>query len=80
MGAPLEEARDYALAGCVLHVIPHKTAATWPTVVNVPKIFEITLHNGVDPALGKQVGLKTGDFDSLETYEALRDEFKKQVR
>jgi pyruvate formate-lyase/glycerol dehydratase family glycyl radical enzyme len=80
MGAPLEEARDYALAGCVLHVIPHKTAATWPTVVNIPKIFEITLHNGVDPALGKQVGLKTGDFDSLETYEALRDAFKKQVR
>ena len=28
MGATLEEARDYTLAGCVLHVIPHKTAAT----------------------------------------------------
>jgi formate C-acetyltransferase len=79
MGATLEEARDYALAGCVLHVIPHKTATTWPTVVNVPKIFEITLHNGIDPKLGKQIGLATGNLESYQTYEDLCDAFRKQV-
>ena len=80
MGASLEEARDYALAGCVLHVIPHKTATTWPTVVNIPKILEITLHNGVDPRLGTQVGPKTGDFERLTTFDALRDALKDQIR
>ena len=79
MGIGLEEARDYALAGCVLHVIPHKTAATWPTVYNVPKLLELTLHNGVDPQTGKQVGLATGSLDSYSSYESLRDAFKKQV-
>lgn len=68
MGATPEEARDYALAGCVLHVIPHKTAATFPTIVNIPKVFEITLHNGVDPKLGKKIGLTTGN---LESYTRL---------
>ena len=80
MGAPLEEARDYALAGCILHVIPHKTAATWPIVVSMPKVFELTLNDGVDPRLGKQLGPKTGRFEDFQTYEELYEAYKKQVK
>jgi pyruvate-formate lyase len=79
-GATLEEARDYAIAGCVLHVIPHKTAATWPTVVSMAKIFEITLYNGFDPGVGKQVGPETGHFEDSNTFEDLYNAFKAQVK
>jgi len=80
MGAPLEEARDYAIAGCVLHDIPYKTAEKWPSVMNMPKVLEITLNNGIDPRLGKQVGLMTGSLVDYQTYEALCEAFKNQVK
>jgi pyruvate formate-lyase/glycerol dehydratase family glycyl radical enzyme len=80
MGVPLEEARDYAIAGCVLHDIPYKTSAKWPSVVNMPKVLEITLNNGIDPRLGKQVGLMTGNLFDYQTYEALCEALRKQVR
>jgi formate C-acetyltransferase len=28
---------------------------------NLPKVLELTLHNGVDPHAGKPLGLATGD-------------------
>jgi formate C-acetyltransferase len=80
MGASLDEARDYAIAGCILHAIPHKTAATWPIVVSMPKVFELTLNGGVDPRLGKQLGPKTGRLENFETYEELYEAYKKQVK
>ena len=79
MGATLEEARDYAFAGCVLHVIPNKTGVSVPPVMNMPKVLELTLHNGVDPRLGKQFGPKTGSFNDFNTYEELYEAYKKQV-
>ena len=79
-GATLKEARDYAIGGCVLHVVPHKTAATWPTVVSIAKIMELTIHNGVDPRTGKQVGPQTGTLRAFITYELLYDAFMAQIR
>ena len=79
-GVPLEEARDYALAGCVLHVIPHKTAACWPSIMSMPKVFELTLYDGFDPVAGKQFGVKTGRFENFKTYDELYEAYKKQVR
>ena len=37
--------------------------------LNVPKILEVTLHNGVDPVSGRKVGLETGDPRGFRTYE-----------
>ncbi|MFH1648104.1 MAG: pyruvate formate lyase family protein [Chloroflexota bacterium] len=80
MGATLEEARDYCLAGCVLTVVPHKTPAAWPAIISMPKVLELTLNNGVDPRTGKQFGLEIGRLEDFETFEALYDAYKKQVR
>ena len=80
MGATIEEARDYCLAGCVLTVIPHKTPAVWPVIISMPKVLEITLNNGLDPMTGKQFGLELGRFEDFTTLEELYDAFKKQVR
>jgi formate C-acetyltransferase len=46
----------------------------------MPKVFEITLNNGVDPRTGKTIGLATGDPAKFKTYDELFNAFKKQVR
>ncbi len=80
MGATLEEARNYTLAGCVLHVIPHKTAPAWPIIMSMPKVLDLTLHNGYDPVAGKQFGPKTGKFEDMKDYGELLEAYQKQVR
>ena len=44
---------------------------------NVPKILEVTLHNGTDPVSGKKVSLVTGDPCTFRSYEELYDAFLK---
>jgi formate C-acetyltransferase len=78
-GYTLEEARDYAMAGCVVHVVPHKTAATWPINMSMPKVLELALNDGIDPRTGKQLGLKTGKFEDFN-YDDLYKAFKEQVK
>jgi pyruvate formate-lyase/glycerol dehydratase family glycyl radical enzyme len=80
MGTTLEEARGYTLAGCVLHVIPGRTAACWPIIMSMPKVLELTLWDGFDPVAGKQFGLKTGRFENFKTYDDLYQAYKKHVR
>ena len=79
-GVSLEEARGYTLAGCVLPVMPHKTAATMPVIMNMPKILELTLSDGFDPVAKKQFGPKTGKFEDFKTYDELYRTFQEQVR
>lgn len=79
-GATLEEARDYAMGGCVLHTLPGKTASTFPSVMNIAKIFEVTLHNGRDPLRGDiQIGIQTGELRDHKSYEDLYEAFKAQL-
>jgi formate C-acetyltransferase len=47
---------------------------------NLPKIFELTLHNGVDPRTGKKIGLETGDPAAFESFEDLLEAYRKQVQ
>jgi len=80
-GATLEEARNWAVGGCVLHTIVGKTPSTIPTVINIGKIFEITLNNGRDPLRqGKLIGLQTGELSDFKCYEDFMDAFKKQLK
>jgi len=79
-GVPLKEARNYAFGGCVLHTVVGKTGSTFPSVMNIAKVFEITLFNGRDPLReDKQLGLQTGELSSFSTYEELYDAFKEQL-
>ena len=47
--------------------------------VNLSKILEITLNNGVDPRTLKEVGLTTGDPRDFTSFEELFEAFKKQT-
>jgi formate C-acetyltransferase len=46
----------------------------------MPKILEITLHDGFDPRTGKQIGLHTGQVSELTSYDRLLDAFRQQIQ
>ena len=47
--------------------------------LNVPKVLEITLNNGIDPVTGKVAGIESGDPLTFKTYEELYKAFLKQL-
>lgn len=80
LGATLEEARNYAIGGCVVPQIPGAVAPGQPIPLNMAKILELTLFDGWDHyATKKQIGLRTGKFGEFETFDELLAAFKKQV-
>jgi formate C-acetyltransferase len=46
---------------------------------NIPKILEITLHNGIDPRTGRQTGLQTGDPRQFSSFDELFAAFERQM-
>ncbi|MGB9919443.1 MAG: glycyl radical protein [Moorellales bacterium] len=78
-GVPLEEARDYALGGCLDVNLPGKSRINAFGMFNAPKVLEITINNGVDPRTGRQLGLKTGEFESFQTFDEFMEAFKRQL-
>lgn len=69
-GAPIEEAREWGILGCVEPVVAGKTDGR-PTAgyVNLLKCVELVLHNGTDPLTGQEIGVKTGDFRQFTNIE-----------
>ena len=78
-GKSLEDARLGGASGCVEAGIFGKENYNLTGYFNLPKILEITLHNGVDPRTGKKIGLETGEAASFAGYEALFEAFRRQV-
>ncbi len=46
---------------------------------NLPKVFELTLFNGVDPMTGKQLGPRTGGAKDFKTFDQLWEAYTKQI-
>ena len=80
LGIAEEEARDYCLAGCSQMVIPGRSHFMNDAgLVNAAKILELTLHDGYDPRLQKQVGPHTGKPEELDSYEAVEEALYRQI-
>lgn len=79
-GKSLEDARNGGASGCVESGAFGKEAYWLTGYFNLPKVLEITLHNGFDPRTKKQTGPKTGNPAEFATFEALMDAFKTQLR
>jgi pyruvate formate-lyase/glycerol dehydratase family glycyl radical enzyme len=80
MGATLEEARDYAIGGCVVPIIAGQAGPYPPFVLSMGKCMELALNNGFDPNTRKQLGPETGRFEEFQTFNEFVDAFKEQVR
>ena len=76
---PLEDARIFAIAGCVQSYVPGCTDGYWYARLNVAKAIEFTLNNGRDPLTGIQIGPQTGEVESFQTYDDLYQAFVRQM-
>ncbi|MBT3388152.1 MAG: glycyl radical protein [Desulfobacula sp.] len=78
-GKSVEDARLAGASGCVEAGVFGKECYILTGYFNLPKIFELTLYNGWDTRTQKQIGLKTGDPKSFETFDDFFDAYKKQL-
>jgi formate C-acetyltransferase len=78
-GVSLREARDYALAGCLDLNLAGKSRISAIGMFIVPLVFEITMNNGVDWRTGRQLGPKTGEFESFRAFADVMKAFREQL-
>ena len=78
-GKSIKDAREGGCSGCIEVGAFGKEAFVLTGYLNVPKVLEITLNNGIDPLTGKRVGIATGDPCSFANYEELYDAFLEQL-
>lgn len=79
-GKSLADARAGGASGCVETGAFGKEAYILTGYFNLPKILEITLNNGVDPASGKQIGPVTENAATFSTFDQLLAAYEEQLR
>jgi trans-4-hydroxy-L-proline dehydratase len=79
MGKSVVDARCGGSSGCVEVGAFGKEAYILTGYFNIPKVLEITLHNGVDPRTGKQIGLQTGEPTVFASFDELFAAFEQQM-
>ncbi len=79
VGKSLADARDGGTSGCVETGAFGKEAYILTGYFNIPKILELTLHDGLDPRSGHQLGPHTGDPNTFTSFDDLFNAFEKQM-
>ncbi len=74
------DAYNYAIVGCIETAVPGKWGyrVTGMTFLNVLKILEITLNNGLDPNTGLQLLPGRGELTVFNSFEELYQAFYEQ--
>jgi trans-4-hydroxy-L-proline dehydratase len=80
MGKSVADARNGGSSGCVEVGAFGKENYNLTGYFNMPKVLELTLHNGVDPRTGRQIGPQTGDPTRFETFEQLFEAYRAQLK
>jgi trans-4-hydroxy-L-proline dehydratase len=78
-GKSIVDARNGGASGCVETGAFGKESYILTGYFNIPKVLEITLHNGIDPRINKQIGIATGDPASFNSFEEFMTALKKQL-
>ncbi len=76
---PKALAERYLPFGCGEYVLDHHSIGTPNGVLNLLKVLDVTLRNGLDPWNGRRDGLEFGHFRDFKTFDDLRDAYAKQV-
>ncbi len=79
-GKDLIDARKGGSSGCVEVGAFGKENYNLTGYFNMPKVLEITLHNGIDPRSGHMIGIPTGDPSGFSSFEDLFNAFEMQMR
>jgi pyruvate formate-lyase/glycerol dehydratase family glycyl radical enzyme len=79
MGKSVCDARQGGSSGCVEVGAFGKENYNLTGYFNMPKVLELTLHNGVDPRTGQRIGLETGEATRFQDFADLFDAYRKQL-
>ena len=80
MGKCVADARNGGSSGCVEVGAFGKENYNLTGYFNMPKVLELTLHNGLDPRTGRQLGPQTGDASSFDSFDAFFDAYRAQLQ
>ncbi len=75
-GIPVEDARNYHLAGCVDPAIPGKASFLAGSFFVAPKVLEILMNDGVDPRTGLEAYSFKPPVEDMETFEEFYEALK----
>lgn len=76
-GVPLEDARDYAMAGCLDLQIPGRSRQNSVGMFLTPLIVELAMNNGHDPKTGVLYGEEVGEFKNFKNFEEFYEAYLK---
>ncbi len=79
-GKTVSDARCGGPSGCVTISAFGKESCTLTGYINWPKILELTCNNGIDPNTGLQIGPKTGDAETFNSYEDFFNAYRTQLK
>lgn len=77
---PVENIRDYSIVGCIELAPKSFQGRVNGGMLNVARVVDLALNDGVDRLTGKQLGLKTGKPEELITFEDLFQAVRKQMQ
>jgi len=79
VGKSIVDARNGGTSGCVETGAFGKENYNLSGYLNMPKVLEITLNDGVDPQTGRRLGPRTGAPGQFVTFEQLFEAYRKQL-
>lgn len=79
-GKLIEDARSGGTSGCVETGAFGKESYILTGYLNLPKILEVALHNGIDPRTRKKISVETGDVEGFESFNEVMTAFQRQLK
>lgn len=80
MDVPRKIAEQYGFFGCGEYMLLNKSIGTPNTLVNVAKVVELALYNGVDPVTGKFIGVESGEMTDTTTFDEVVERYQMQMQ
>jgi formate C-acetyltransferase len=80
-GLPLEDARDWALMGCAEPTVMGKggTASSAFTLINLLKVLELAVNDGLNPNNGITLCRGNGDLTTFTSFKEVMEAYKNQL-
>ena len=79
VGKTVVDARNGGTSGCVETGAFGKENYNLSGYLNMPKVLEVTFHNGLDPRTGQRLSIQTGDPGQFDGFEDLFEAYERQL-
>jgi len=80
IGVDLKDARNWAVMGCCEVRVPGKHCTSHTSLqINLLKVLEIALNDGINPNTGIRLLPGNGDLSTFASYEDILHEFERQL-